>query len=105
MNGSASRRWRKASRLAGLQRGAGELGLRGQLAEVGHGLLVQEAVDHQDELSVIELHGAMLTAADTYGSAEWDRLWRMAGFGGRSDETVVRLVKSMLSELTHQEAS
>lgn len=58
-----------------------------------------EAVDHQDELSVIELHGAMLTAADTYGTPEWDRLWRMAGFGGRSDETVVRIVKSMLSEL------
>jgi hypothetical protein len=64
-----------------------------------------EAVDHQDELSVIELHGAMLAAADTYGTAEWDRLWGVAGFAGPSDAAVVQIVKSMLADLIHREAS
>ena len=61
-----------------------------------------EAADHQDELSVIELHGAMLAAALTYGTAEWDRLWSLAGLSGPADRVVVNRAMSSLREFVRE---
>jgi hypothetical protein len=64
-----------------------------------------EAVDHQDELSVIETHWAMLHAAVEYGPAHWDRLWLLAGFDGPADVVVVERVMVSLRELVEGKAS